>query len=300
MKVLFDLVQRSLAPGTFKFYSRVWKDWFQMMDRKGVRGMGHELQDLCLEWVAGLLEAGVSVSGMDKRLAALAFLCKMLGWPDVTKMFVVRQALKGLRKGVARVDKRRPVSWDLLRAIMGRLSVVCPSGYEQVLFKAAFALAFYGAFRLSELVSPNRHTQGGVGVGEVCCSDQKVVVWVRKSKTDQLGRGVEVVLHRLAGCVSCPVGAVSEFLKVRQQWQGAFLVHEDGTPLSRFQFIAIFRKCLEGLQVSVGDYGSHSFRIGAATEAVRLGLPQEVVKRIGRWESQRFLGYVRLSRVESV
>lgn len=73
-------------------------------------------------------------------------------------------------------------------------------------------------------------------------------------------------------------------------------MHEDGTVLSRFQFIAVFRRCLEGLKVSVGDYGSHSFRIGAATEAV--SLPQEVVKQIGRWEYQRFLVYVRLARVE--
>lgn len=205
MNALFDLVQRSLAPGTFKFYSKVWREWFQLLDEKGVRSTGHAMQELFLGWVAGLFKAGLSVSGVERRLAALAFLCKLLGWPDVTKMFVVRQALKVLRKGTARVDKRRRVSWNLLKAIIGRLEKVCSSSYEQVLFRAAFSLAFYGAFRLSELVSPNRHTQGGVGVGDVFYSEQEVVVWVRRSKTDQLGKGVEVVLHRLSGCVSCPV-----------------------------------------------------------------------------------------------
>ncbi|XP_073511592.1 basic phospholipase A2 sphenotoxin subunit B-like isoform X2 [Phyllobates terribilis] len=33
------------------------------------------------------------------------------------------------------------------------------------------------------------------------------------------------------------------------------------------------------------DYGTHSFRIGAATEAARAGLSETEVQRIGRWRS---------------
>ncbi|KAM4697900.1 uncharacterized protein WCC33_013515 [Rhinophrynus dorsalis] len=49
--------------------------------------------------------------------------------------------------------------------------------------------------------------------------------------------------------------------------------------------------------VPVSDFGGHSFRIGAATEAARLGLGPETIRRIGRWESRRFLSYVRPHRV---
>lgn len=43
----------------------------------------------------------------------------------------------------------------------------------------------------------------------------------------------------------------------------------------------------------LGDYAAHSFRIGAAPEAARWGLPEEVIKRIGRWESRTYHIYVR-------
>ncbi|KAM9326568.1 ficolin-2-like [Gastrophryne carolinensis] len=67
---------------------------------------------------------------------------------------------------------------------------------------------------------------------------------------------------------------------VRPPGNGPLLVHEDGSFLSRFQFLAVFRKCLKELGLASGDYGTHSFRIGAATEAARLGLPEEIIKRL--------------------
>lgn len=54
---------------------------------------------------------------------------------------------------------------------------------------------------------------------------------------------------------------------------------------------------LRALGLCEYDYAGHSFRIGAATEAARLGLGEEVIQRIGRWESQRFRSYVRLNRL---
>lgn len=74
------------------------------------------------------------------------------------------------------------------------------------------------------------------------------------------------------------------------------LVHADGSFLSRFQFISIFRKGISELGLDESLYAGHSFRIGAATEAARLGLGEDVIKRIGRWESKRFKFYVRLDR----
>lgn len=74
---------------------------------------------------------------------------------------------------------------------------------------------------------------------------------------------------------------------------GAFLIHADGSPLLRFQFVVVFRKCSRALGLEEKEFSSHSFRIGAATEAARCGLDDDTVKCIGRWESQRYQIYVR-------
>lgn len=257
-------------------------------------------QGLFVDFVARRLEVGDSAGVLSRKLSALAFLCRLSGWVDFTKAFLVKQALKGLRRGSGSGDRRRPVSWDILRGLLGALHRVCSSQFEVRLFTLAFSLAFYGAFRLGELVSPSKKVGGGLLVQDIASTEQMLRVKLRKSKTDQLGRGTYISLFCFPECISCPVRAHSAFMEMRGPQEGPLLIHQDGTFLSRFQFIAVFRKSMDLLGLQQGEYGSHSFRIGAATEAARLGLPVQVIKNIGRWESQRFLSYVRPHRVQSV
>lgn len=63
--------------------------------------------------------------------------------------------------------------------------------------------------------------------------------------------------------------------------------------LSRLQFIAVFRKCLRMAVYDPKGYTSHAFCIGAGTEAARVGLNDEAIKRIGRWDSHRIRLYIR-------
>lgn len=85
---------------------------------------------------------------------------------------------------------------------------------------------------------------------------------MRHSKTYQLGLG-HVVLF------SCQVQRVKEFLAVRPDMSRVLLVHQDGSWLSRYQFLVIFRCCLRAKRLNDGEFCSHSFRIGAATEAAQ-------------------------------
>lgn len=205
----------------------------------------------------------------------------------------MRQALKGYRRAKPGRDSRRPVSFQLLGRIVGCLDNVCLPGYEVVLFKAAFALAFFGAFRISELVSPSKKEKGGLGGSDVSCWEDRLSILVKKSKTDQRGKGRTVQVFALPGSPLCPVHLVTRLAAIRPGGEAPFLIHQDGSFLSRFQFIAIFKKCLGILGLEGEKFSSHSFRIGAATEAVRWGLDEAAVKRIGRWESRRFRSYVR-------
>lgn len=112
-----------------------------------------------------------------------------------------------------------------------------------------------------------------------------------RSKTDQLGKG-SWVHHRSVPGDLCPVHLVSDIKGIRSL--GAqFLLHRDGSPLTRFQFSSIFKKCLLTVGENPSEYGTQSFRIGAATEAVRAGLAEVDVMRLGRWQSRCSAGYVR-------
>lgn len=68
------------------------------------------------------------------------------------------------------------MSFEILRKVLDCLGGLCCSAYEAALFRAAFTLAFFGAFRL---VSPSRTMQGGMLAHEVCCMEDKVFLVLR-------------------------------------------------------------------------------------------------------------------------
>lgn len=248
----------------------------------------------CLLYFIGkAFSEGVSVSAISRRMSALAFWFQFRSEHDVTKVFMVRKALRGFRRGQSTRDTRRPVSFDLLLLLDLELEGVCYGSFERLLFRLAFPLAFFGAFRISELVSPSRCRVGGLLFEDVRANPGVLMCWLPRSKTDQEGKGVSLVLRELRGSAVCPVSAFLAFVAVRGTASGPLLVHDDGTFLSHFQFIQVFRKCLVRLGRDGAEYCSHSFRIGAATEASRWGLGPDVVKKIGRWESNRYSLYVR-------
>ena len=63
---------------------------------------------------------------------------------------------KGQRKliiaSVQKLDNALAISKELLTGICVKLSEICSSHYETLLFKAAFTLAYYRLLRVSELV----------------------------------------------------------------------------------------------------------------------------------------------------
>ena len=288
-----DWLRRSVSGPTWTAYAKVWAEWAGFKRLAEVERADMEMGWLVVYFVSRHMEKVGSVSALEKKLAALAFLFKLEGREDFTKTFWVRQAVKGYKKGRQSSDARRPVTFSVLRRIFGVLGEVCSSAYEIRLFRAGFSVAFFGAFRVGELVSPSKRVPGGLLVNDVHLAEGKVVFRLKRSKTDQGGKGVGVSLYSLPGSEACPVGVVREFFKVRPKLGGPFLMHGDGSFVSRFQFTALFRKCLKKAGLDERLFASHSFRIGAATEAARCGLDETAVKRIGRWESRRFRSYVR-------
>ena len=86
----------------------------------------------------------------------------------------------------------------------------------------------------------------------------------------------------------CPVAALLDHLALRGQIPRALFCLEDGRPLKRRVFTA--SSGLIGTQ-----FNGHSFRIGAATTASAVGLPDSTIKSLGHWSSDAFQGYIRPS-----
>ncbi|XP_077145939.1 uncharacterized protein LOC143807851 [Ranitomeya variabilis] len=287
------LIKASVTSRTWAAYGRSWGQWEQWLGR-GDEDMSEEEQiGVLLMGIRQAADDSWSAAKMSQLIAGLAFGFKLRNRTDLTKSFLVRQALKGYRKGKVNKDNRRPVSFGMLEVLGEQLEGVCRTQFEVGLFRLAFSLAFFGAMRIGELVAPGKAIAGGILAEDVIKTKRGLEFWIRRSKTDQRGKGKRVLLGRVSGSMMCPCKCFGIFSAARPKQDGPLLCHEDGSYLSRYQFIKVFRTCMVRAGGNPGRYTGHSFRIGAATEAAVGGLSPETVKRIGRWESRRYRSYVR-------
>ncbi|XP_061185469.1 uncharacterized protein LOC133193520 [Saccostrea echinata] len=168
-------------------------------------------------------------------------------------------------------------------------------------YKAAFQS--FNHFRVGELACKSLRgkdsrplQQNDIDIIQVN-GHKQVKLTIRQSKTDQLGNKATLFLFSTGG-PACPVSTISNFLGVRTRGSPSanqFLVHFDGKPLTRYQFSALLAKTLQFCNIKNGRYRSHSFRIGAATEAAMRGIPDQIIKEWGRWKSGAYSSYIRFT-----
>ncbi|XP_040213109.1 uncharacterized protein LOC120943709 isoform X1 [Rana temporaria] len=292
LDIVSRAIQGSVAPKTWLCYAASWKSWLSFAEDLGVSD-GRPSEGSLLAFVASLMEQSLSFSHISKTLAGISFFCRLRGFAPCTAFFSVKQALKGYKRVNFVPDDRRPISLDLLGKLCEIASSVCFSVFESILFRTAFVLAFHGALRISELIPKSKLGGSGILVDHVTVDTSGIQLWISRSKTDALGKGARIRLAAQGVKSVCPVDAVTRFLVVRPPVPGLFLVHQNGGPLTKYQFDAVLRKCLLKLGLKNMRISSHSFRIGAASEAARRGVCESDIKDMGRWKSNCFKVYVR-------
>lgn len=151
-----SLVRCSVADATWRAYKRVWQELLELVSIAGGCSSDDNRLQVLLYFLGKNCEDGVSVTSVNRKISGLAFLFQLDGVRDVTKAFIVRKALRGYRKGRCKPDSRWPVFLGMLGVMVGTLPQICLSAFEAQLFWTAFVLAFFGALRLDELVSPSK------------------------------------------------------------------------------------------------------------------------------------------------
>jgi integrase len=208
----------------------------------------------------------------------------------------VAKTLQGLKRTAKKKRVRLPITVELLQDILTTLPAVCRDTYESLLFRSAFSLAFFGFFRVGEITSSGKNdinVHKVLGIGDIQRSQNGLVIMrLRFSKADQTGKGATITLKKQHNPLICPVRALEAFLSARPSLPGPLLCHFNGQPLSRYQFSAILKKALCVLNPQLHNYSSHSFRLGAATTAAKLGWSAEKIKELGRWSSDVYKVYV--------
>lgn len=86
---------------------------------------------------------------------------------------------------------------------------------------------FFGALRLSEIVPSNKKSCSGLLFHDVLVGDSSVKIFIAKSKTNQLGKDIWLMLFLCSDPAICPVSVICHFLSCRSSSPGQFFLHED-------------------------------------------------------------------------
>lgn len=199
------------------------------------------------------------------------------------------------REHPAEAPKRLPILPHHLCAIKTQLSDSSLLSHDKLMYWAAFTFAFFGFCRVSEYTSPSpthSHPKGTLSLEDITLTDDALSVNLQHSKTNQFGR-TETISMGATRCSLCPVRAMSKYVRIRHKSpSGPLFVLFNGHYLTRKDVSKTTKRMLLKAGFDPLRFTSHSYRIGAATSAASAGLPDHLIKHLGRWSSNAYQRYI--------
>ena len=198
------------------------------------------------------------------------------------------------------MDTRRPITLLMLHKLIDTLTQLQPPYYNRLLITAMWLLAFHGFLRIGEITA---RTQANPGPNNIALQDCNltlnrgipgaVEITIRDAKHSQ-GQIFQINISATHSRY-CPVQAVHNYLSYAKPQAGPLFQFPAGKPVTRHFFDQQLKLTLEAAGFDTKLYKGHSFRIGAASEAVSsLGLSEHQVQKLGRWKSDAFKTYIRI------
>lgn len=246
-------------------------------------------------YIAYCSEKDYSAKTIMTYMHGLSFYQKLANLNSLFQSFLVQKMLEGVKRLGTRADTRAPLTRGLLSRLCQSLPSICKSPYETLLFQAAFSLAYFGLFRVGELVlAAQDQNDRPIRTTDVsfCGTNKAVIVQIRCSKTNRLPVKLRIPCDRDENI--CCVCLLRRYVVMRPKLVGLFFSHRNLMPLTRYQFSAVLAKVMHLLQLPGRQFRTHSFRIGRASDLHAMGVPDQVVQKMGRWQSSAFQTYIRL------
>ena len=195
---------------------------------------------------------------------------------------------------------RDPITLSMLTKMVHAMRLLFNDVYTTSLLRCMFVLAFRAFLRISEMTIDLKscNTNHCIMLSNIRIKEKENCIELKftsyKHKSDD-----KPFCLMIKGDSSpiCPVKILADYLYQRKFAPGPLFIFQNAKPVNRKYFNEKLELLLKfcGFDKNNVHIRSHSFRIGAATHAIQTGHTYEQVEIMGRWHSQAFKRYIRVS-----
>lgn len=282
-----ELQNAAYAPNTHAAYKRAWRrflDWkklpkpvqlpvpVELIEQHLAYLVAPKSKDPNNDENAGL---GLSLSSVNVAVAAIRIFHHFAGFPiDLSAAALTRRGI--LRtKGIVPRRQAPPLRVGQIAQMIDS----CGPDKIGIRDRAILALGFSAGLRRSEI--------SGLNVDDVTIDDARMRIAIRRSKTDQEGKGSEIVVERTPASAFCAVAAVEAWLKASEIDGGPLFRgvnrwgHVGYSAISGEAIRTIVRDRARDAGLKEKEFSAHSLRAGLATSAFDLDVALvDVSKRL--------------------
>lgn len=278
---IHDLVYNSLSENTKRAYAADLRHF------QGWGGAVPTTPEIVAGYLARLAETHKAAT-INRRLASISKAHRAIAVTDPCKAELVKATMRGIRRKLGTAQREaRPLLKEDLFAILERMG----DRPKDLRDKALLLVGFAGAFRRSELV--------GLDVADIEHVRQGMIVTLRRSKTDQDGKGRKIGIP-FGRTRWCPVKHLTEWLEHAGIEGGSiFRVvnrhgHIGGRRLSGEAVSIAIKQRAEEAAFNPEAYSRHSLRAGLATSAAMAGAATwKIRQQTGHASDAMLMRYVR-------
>ena len=281
-------LRQSRAPKTIAGYRWGWARALQICVRRRFCPLPMS-EPTCCEILTELADDGLAVGSIKLVIAAINLAHRIADERTPTTTEAVRSTLRGIARTFAdrKVRRMAAITPIELRLIYDRIQLE-PRRMMALRDWAVFITGFAGAFRRSEIAA--------LDTDDIELLEDRIIISIGRSKTDQEGRGATVVIQKaVAEPDLCPVRAMRAWLKVLPGPGPLFRPisgkgdHILPKRLAEATISNIVQSYVGVMNLGDLPIASHSLRAGYVTSALENETPDTVVMNHTRHRSHASL-----------
>jgi site-specific recombinase XerD len=282
-----EYAEAAHAKNTRRGYASDWRSFTAWCATRAVPSLPATAQTVAL-YVTDLAQTS-KLATIRRHVAAIAFQHRENGLESPTAHDIVRRIVRGIARTIGAAQTRKSAA--TLSDLKAMMLEVRGDGLKAFRDRACVLLGFAGALRRSELAA--------LEVDDVIFCKEGVRLRIRRSKTDQDGRGTEIAIPYVAQQSLCAARAARAWIDAAGLTAG---------PLFRTFTLrsAMTDRAIDGRDVAnliktlarrarlEGDFSGHSLRAGFVTTAAQAKVSLDSIARTTRHKSLAVLmTYVR-------